>query len=359
MLATEAQPSAQILATVAEQGMKAPASAESVEGWQFVWCHERCHKVDLEPLRASFAETVEKANGTLMCLKKATGFGRWLSRMPNVPFVLLADWREAKPCWDVLSQEMPNQLQFTLVYTEQERQFKQASQWAATLRARGGRNAIHVVPSHIKNTELADYVVRMLQRNKAMVCPAGMRRIASHPGTPCEGMRRVTSSPTVSPCEGIRRVSSFPGCQPEALSPTSAAVAGPPPGVWATQSPQSTWACKSPAWPRDVQIDQSMEWEAMQQWPQDSLECDGEVTQGQYDTCKALPVWPLQSPQQHKDIITPCSPMGAQSPSSFVDTEAAKWAKPVAAVLSSIFKSESWEDIQSALQLSEPDYYED
>jgi len=359
MLATEAQPTTQILSTVADQGIKAPSSTDSGEGWQLVWCHERCHKVDLEELRNSYSETVEKASGSLMCLKKATGFGRWLTRMPNIPFVLLADWREAKPCWDVLSQDTPHQLQFTLVYCEQERQFKQASQWAASLRARGSRNAIHVVPIHVKCTELAEYAVRMLQRNKAIVCPAGMRRIASHPGTQslpqCEGLRRVTSCSSVtgvtSPMgEMLRRVSSFPGCQPEALPPTGVAAAGPPPGVWVAPSPQ--------AWCKVEQIDQSMAWAALEQWPQEAMECEGMAMQ--MSACKALALWSQSSLQ--KEMTPPCSPISTTpggSPASFVESEQGKWATPVARVLSSIFKSESWEDISSALQLAEPDQYED
>lgn len=352
----EAQHSPQILATVGEQTIKMQSSPETDE-WQLVWCHERCHKVELEPLRTSFTDIVEKANGSLMCLKKATGFGRWLSRTPDVPFVLLADWREAKPCWDILAQDTPKHLQFTLVYTEQERQFKQASQWAASLRARGSRNTVHVVPSHLKITDLAEYAVRMLQRNKAIIGPAGLRRIASHPGTPLDGLHRVASTPSVSPCEGLRRVSSFPGCQIEALSPTCASPTAGPPGVWATQSPQ-IWACKAPAWPRDIQIDQSSEWEAMQQWPQEALDCEGMAAQGMFNVCKTL-AWPQQQPQLEKQITPPSTPLTRESSMSFIDAEAAKWAKPVADVLSSLFKTESWEDIQSALIKSEPEIYED
>jgi hypothetical protein len=357
MLATEAQLTTQtsqppaILATVADQGAKSPTSAVGGEGWQLVWCHERCHKVDLEPLRTSFSETVEQANGSLLCLKKATGFGRWLARMPNIPFVLLADWREAKPCWEILAQDQNSQLLFTLVYTEQERQFKQASQWAASLRSRGCRNVVNVVPSHIKISELADYVVRTLQRNKTMVYPAGMRRVASHPGT--DAMNQIASSPG-SPCEGMRRVSSFPGCQSEGSSPSAR---GPPPGVWASQSPQGAWACKTTVWPRDVQVDQSMEWEAMQQWGQAELECEGMV--GKFNTCKSPTLW-SQDEGKWMQVGGPTTFVAVPGPrKTFVETEASKWAKPVAEVLSSICKSASWEEIRSALQVSEPDFYED
>jgi len=383
MLATEAQPSAQILATAAgEQGLKVidPSQADSSEGWQLVWCHERCHKVDLDPVRDAFTEAIGKANGSLVCLKKATGFGRWVSRMPNVPFVLLADWREAKPCWDILSEDVPHEMQLTVVYTEQERQFKQASQWAASLRARGARNIIHVVPVHITSADLADYAVRLLQRNKAMVCPAGMRRIASHPGTTlplangaCEGLRRATSSNGVSNLaspisEGIRRVSSFPGfCQAEALL----GAAGPPPGVWAARA-QALWACKPGAYPGpqvSVQIDQSMDWAALEQW-QEAAEGEGLALQRLAGKA-LLPPWPQRlggmAPGTPQKGTPPCSPTSTDwcctspggSPFSFVEAEQGKWSKPVAAVLASIFKSESGQDIQFMLQQSEPDHYED
>ena len=143
------------------------------EVWQLVWRYERSHKVELEPLRLSLTETVEKAKGSLVCLKKATGFGRWLSRKPNIPFVLLAHWREAKPCWDAICQENPTQLQFTVGYTEQETQYKQASWWAASQRARGCRNAIHVVPMHVEGIELASCVVKAVHLRPMLVLPPG------------------------------------------------------------------------------------------------------------------------------------------------------------------------------------------
>merc|ERR1712032_285402 len=257
-----------------------------------------------------------------------------------------------------IAQDAPNELQFTLVYTEQDRQFKQASQWAATLRARGSRSAVHVVPSHIKDSELADYAVSMLQQNKTIACPAGMRRVASLPSTSGQELCKVASSSSISLCEGLRRVSSFPGCVTEAMSPNRTDAFGTPPGVWSAQSQQLAWSCQVPAWPRDEQIDQRLDWEAMQQWPQETLKVENIAMQGQFNDCKPLSMWPENQQLQQK-ITPPCSPGGASTPTSFVDAEACKWSKPVADVLGSIFKTESWEDIQNALLLSEPEFYED
>lgn len=102
--------------------------------WHLVWCNEQCHKHALESLHQEIFEIVDRENGVLVRLKKAAGVGRWLSRAPRPDFALLTDWREAKPCMQILDENDDfRRPRMTLVYVHGDKQFKQASRWAAKL----------------------------------------------------------------------------------------------------------------------------------------------------------------------------------------------------------------------------------
>lgn len=275
-----------------------------------------------------------------MCLKKAVQFGRLLSRRPTLPFVLLADWREAKPCWDILAEGVPDQLQLIVVYTEQDRQVKQAARWAETRSQHGCEVPVHVVPGHVAQAEVAAYLVRILQDGKLLACPTGPR-IVRRPITQVREQHRVVGSSGIDFCAGMRRVSSFPGCQPELLPLASVAAVGPPLAIWTLQPAQSLWMCKAASMTACMQ-DQILDSEEP---PQRASETMSEKCAG--------------GPQKHMQLDHPQSPHFAAESASFVDQEAAKWAKPVADMLSSIFTSESLEDVERQLALCQPDYYED
>lgn len=101
--------------------------------WQLIWCHERCHKPELDGFRSTMIKCLQEACGRLVCLKKAASLERRLSHIMKVPAVLLTDWREAKPCMQVLA-ESPNLngVVTVVVYTECK-QLRAARCWAADL----------------------------------------------------------------------------------------------------------------------------------------------------------------------------------------------------------------------------------
>lgn len=354
------------------------------EQWQFVWCHERCHKQELEPLREVFTETVEQANGNFMCLKKATGFGRWLSRVSDMPFVLLADWREAKPCVEVLLQQPHEQTQIIVVYTEQDKQFKQASRWAASLPSQGYHHLVHVIPSTLRVEDLADYVVRLLRSHfPGMAAAAGQRS-----PTPPRSRNAFAqgSAQDAAPHTPPRK-------QPAALDDGSPLrqTTPLPPGVWV--SPTSV--CSSPvtpvsatafAWPADMTTAGIM--------PCAFVAVPTSCGFSTPSTCASETGMPLRRASSSPAVDNMCMWGGAsdcntdsiinplegkfvehwqeagQPPlrrvvshpacmSTFVNTEGMKWARPVADLMGSMFPVASTEDVQNMLKWSAPDHYED
>jgi hypothetical protein len=102
---------------------------------QLVWCYEHCHKLDNADLRNQFSLMAQKCGAHLVRLKKASTFAEWASH-PRPPFILIAEWREAKPLMRVLRNgAMPF---ITFVYSETPRSALRAHAWVSTLDANVG-----------------------------------------------------------------------------------------------------------------------------------------------------------------------------------------------------------------------------
>jgi len=111
-----------------------------------VWCHERCYKQDMALQRKRLDAAARAAGAELLCLKKASKFGQWLTTRQRPPYVLLTDWREAKPCLAGVALKAPfNQPCFTVILCEESKaQFDRAATWAEELAPRQG--PVHVCP---------------------------------------------------------------------------------------------------------------------------------------------------------------------------------------------------------------------
>jgi hypothetical protein len=102
--------------------------------WRLVWCHERVHKQEREAERKAMSAAARKAGAKLVCLKKVGNFRTWLSRKRRPPYVLVTDWREAKPCLQAASVHPDWQRPcLMVVVAEHPRLFERASHWAAAL----------------------------------------------------------------------------------------------------------------------------------------------------------------------------------------------------------------------------------
>ncbi|CAK9087696.1 Uncharacterized protein SCF082_LOCUS41445 [Durusdinium trenchii] len=96
---------------------KPPVGSQTKPRWRAVWCHERCHKADAATLRAQLQVSISRFQGELVSQKTASKFKLWLeddSSAGVVPeekgegggfYVLLSDWRQLKPCLEILEEE--------------------------------------------------------------------------------------------------------------------------------------------------------------------------------------------------------------------------------------------------------------
>lgn len=102
--------------------------------WRLVWCHERCHKQESVPRRQRLHQTASRGGGAVVCLKKAEKFAGWIGHGQRSPFVLLTDWREAKPCLQALASQAPEcRPVCTVILAEDPKQFDRVSAWLDSL----------------------------------------------------------------------------------------------------------------------------------------------------------------------------------------------------------------------------------
>jgi len=128
-----------------------------------VWCHERCHKKELAPFRTQLTEAAKGVGGGLYCLKKALGVERWLPSTKSRFFLLLADWREVKPCAEFLLRAAGEKAHALVVYTESPKQYNQALMWASWLPAQGYNRHVHVLPPSYSGKKLAVHAAHLLR----------------------------------------------------------------------------------------------------------------------------------------------------------------------------------------------------
>jgi len=129
-----------------ERSIWMPTAFNQEASWTMVWCHERCHKPDSEAFRRELAESVEHMQGNLVLLRKACGLERWTAEAPSAPWILLTDWREAKPSVQFLcGSTLARQPDMIVVYTDGERQSRRSAGWCREL-PEAFRNQVCIVP---------------------------------------------------------------------------------------------------------------------------------------------------------------------------------------------------------------------
>jgi len=94
-----------------------------------VWCNEHIHKPQCDAQRIAVSTAVAQAGAKLLCLKKGAQFNTWAAAACRPPFVLLTNWREAKPCIAAAQQHPWSYPVFTVVICEQHVQYVRACTW--------------------------------------------------------------------------------------------------------------------------------------------------------------------------------------------------------------------------------------
>jgi len=103
--------------------------ATGMDRAHIVWCCEHIHKPQCDVQRAAVCAAAAQAGARLLCLKKAAQFSTWASAACRAPFVLLTNWREAKPCIAAAQQYPWSRPVNTVVICEQPVQYMRARAW--------------------------------------------------------------------------------------------------------------------------------------------------------------------------------------------------------------------------------------
>mmetsp|Transcript_14530 Transcript_14530/g.25669 ORF Transcript_14530/g.25669 Transcript_14530/m.25669 type:complete len:381 (+) Transcript_14530:129-1271(+) len=106
-------------------------SKQSAKTQRVVWCHEHCHKSHNDVWRKTLWRTCREHEASLVCHKKAAKFEAWLSCAKQPDYILVTDWREAKPCMEVISKGF--KYAQMIVYCEAENTFRKATEWVKNL----------------------------------------------------------------------------------------------------------------------------------------------------------------------------------------------------------------------------------
>lgn len=105
--------------------------------WRFVWCSERCFKDENLDRREKLGDFAQERCGKLLCMRKAKRFGHWLEAQKDErfePYVLLTDWREAKPCLkEIIEIPQATQPTFMVVFCETQMLVKRVQEWSAAV----------------------------------------------------------------------------------------------------------------------------------------------------------------------------------------------------------------------------------
>merc|ERR1711920_251132 len=105
---------------------------------------------------------------------KAFRFEDWAARTKCRFFVLLADWREAKPSIDFLIQSAHEKSHVVVVHTENEQQYQNAKEWASRLPARGYTERVHVHSPSDSPSKLALYVAKLFSELTSSGAPPAL-----------------------------------------------------------------------------------------------------------------------------------------------------------------------------------------
>jgi len=109
------------------------------KGQRVVWCHEHCHKSHNDARRKELWRLCRENGASLVCHKKAAKFEAWLGNTAQPNYILVTDWREAKPCMDIDIIKDRSMFTEMIVYCETEQIFKKASEWVSSLPVEAGR----------------------------------------------------------------------------------------------------------------------------------------------------------------------------------------------------------------------------
>eukprot|EP00930_Biecheleria_cincta_P095192 TRINITY_DN8719_c0_g1_i4.p1 TRINITY_DN8719_c0_g1~~TRINITY_DN8719_c0_g1_i4.p1 ORF type:complete len:265 (-),score=50.32 TRINITY_DN8719_c0_g1_i4:281-1015(-) len=106
--------------------------------WYAVWCHEHAYKEEMLDTNKMLSAAVRHAGGTLVRKRNPKMFHEWWlnTEGSTAPYMLIMQWRETKPCFDFLKNELSQghfhkMPQSIYVVAETAKSFRSASSWAS------------------------------------------------------------------------------------------------------------------------------------------------------------------------------------------------------------------------------------
>lgn len=118
------------------ESMQCEAKEQGNTWWRLVWCHDRYQQQGLvkRARRRAFEDATAAVGASLLYLRKALEFKDWCCTFDMSPYILLTDWREAKPCMEIVrGLKAERQPVFMMVICEVSRERTRATRWAQSL----------------------------------------------------------------------------------------------------------------------------------------------------------------------------------------------------------------------------------
>eukprot|EP00929_Paragymnodinium_shiwhaense_P080272 TRINITY_DN41852_c0_g1_i2.p1 TRINITY_DN41852_c0_g1~~TRINITY_DN41852_c0_g1_i2.p1 ORF type:complete len:388 (+),score=55.16 TRINITY_DN41852_c0_g1_i2:131-1294(+) len=74
--------------------------------WRLIWCYERVHKSEGDPIRSKLSKAVRQVGGKLLCFKSHRVLDAWFLAPDNtnMPFIFMVGRRELKGCLNFLER---------------------------------------------------------------------------------------------------------------------------------------------------------------------------------------------------------------------------------------------------------------
>lgn len=339
------------------------------EQWKLIWCHERCYKAELSDFRLSLTEAADKAGYEVICFKKVTGFKKWIAEVAIPPSVLLTDWREAKPCVEVLDKSQTT-FKVVIVYVSDDKQLRAASKWAQALPA---QEHVRIIRSRSDPKDFTAHVMRSVHSaaGREVMAQWHCRPASSvEPKKPpvlrslsLQNLFDAGESPNAkdgkSSDTDSTPVASRRGCGTNAAH---GILTPPPPGAFSRERAASVRSGKSLATDSTAVVRQ-VHGSIIAGRGALALPPPGSFAHQTLNakSSKRLANAPMKGFRQpNNSCMKAATSAPAQPPpNSFVCERARVWSVPVTRVLASIFPSQSCLEVSNALSVAAPDVYND
>jgi len=286
--------------------------------WTLIWCYKQCFHAEWQNFRRAMKAAMAN-QGIFLCLRNAQRLERLLGEQASPsPSVLLTDWREAKPCWDVLAEHgcRPSQV-LLVVYTEGPKQFTTAKKWAAELPR---RNMVHVIPCLGSPDDLIEQL-QCFRKDTASFQDTVLQ--------PSSGQQLALNGEEASDQSGtvFGTASSIKVAAEASFTSVEA---------WKWSDEASDQGGTAFGMASSIEVAAEASFTAMEAWK-----------------------WSDEVSDQGSTDFSTASPIGAAAEACFTAMEAWKWSSPVAQRMLAALPSQSTSEVVGLLQAAAPSMYED